>query len=128
MNKFVILEVWDWSEIPENATLISMVWVYGYKEEDIKGAVYKARCVIQGFRQQEGVHFSKYRALSPVAGFLSIRLLTIFATEYNYTIHHLDIESTHPNGPLSDDEHIYVKPPTGFDNRLGLCWKLKKPV
>lgn len=128
MNKFVFLDVWDWSKIPKNATLIPMVWVYGYKEEDIKGAVYKARCVVQGFRQQEGVHFNKYRVLSPVAELLSIRLLTIIATEYNYTIHHLDIESAYLNAPLPDDEHIYVKPPTGYDNRPGLCWKLKKLV
>ncbi|KAJ8140640.1 hypothetical protein OY671_006178 [Metschnikowia pulcherrima] len=120
--------VFEVRKIPNNVLVIPTRWVYTHKEDDLKGAVYKARCVVQGFRQKEGIHLNKYRVSSPVVELSSIRVLTSIATEYGYPIHHLDIKSAYLNAPLPKGEEIYVAPPPGHDNQPGFCWLLKKSV
>ncbi|GEQ66782.1 hypothetical protein JCM33374_g445 [Metschnikowia sp. JCM 33374] len=113
--------------IPRNVTVIPTRFVYTHKADDLKGAVYKARCVVQGFRQKEGIHFNRYRVSSPVVELSSIRTLTAIATENDFPIHHLDIKSAYLNAPLPKGEEIYVKPPKGHEI-MGKCWLLKKSV
>ncbi|KAJ8139395.1 hypothetical protein OY671_007393 [Metschnikowia pulcherrima] len=122
------MEVFEVTKIPEGVQVIPTRWVYTHKEDDLKGAVYKARCVVQGFRQKEGIHFNKYRVSSPVVDLSSIRTLTAIATELDYPIHHLDIKSAYLNAPLPKGEEIYVTPPPGYDTKEGHCWLLKKSV
>ena len=128
IDKFKSMRVYEVCEIPDETSLIPTRWVYTHKEDDLKGAVFKARCVVKGFKQKEGVHFNKYRVLSPVVELLSIRALTAIATEYNFPIHHLDIKLAYLNAPLPKGEEIYVKPPPGYEERPGYCWMLKKSV
>ncbi|GEQ72946.1 hypothetical protein JCM33374_g6634 [Metschnikowia sp. JCM 33374] len=128
IRKFNEMEVYEEVPIPSGSILIPMLFVYTFKEDDLKGEVYKARAVVQGYRQQEGIHFNKYRVSSPVADLSSIRILTSIATEANYPIHHLDIKSAYLNASLPEGEEIYVRPPRGFSSKDGYCWKLKKSV
>lgn len=128
LQKWEDMGVYEWKKTPDKAIAIPTRWVYTFKEDDQKGAVYKARCVVQGFRQKEGIHYNKLRVLSPVAELLSIRLLTIIATEYDYPIHHLDIQSAYLHAPLPKGEEIHVRPPPGYDDREGFSWLLRKSV
>lgn len=128
IDKWWRMEVQEWRTIPKGISIIPTTWVCTHKEDDLKGAVYKARCVVQGFRQEEGKHYNKFKVLSPVTELRSIRLLTVLATEFKFVIHHLDIVSAYLNAPLPKGEEIYVKPPPGYNTREGKCWFLKKSV
>lgn len=112
--KFKKMEVFEVRPLPKGTKPIPMRWVYTHKKDDLKGAVYKARCVVQGFRQKEGTHYNKYKILSPVVELLAVRLLTIIATEKNYLIHHLDIQLASLNAPLPEGEEIFAIPPPGY--------------
>lgn len=128
LKKFKEMEVFEVRKIPRGVQTIPTLWVYTHKADDLKGGVYKARCVVQGSRQKEGVHFNKYRVLSPVVELLSIRTLTLIATEYNYPIHHLDIRLAYLHASLPKGEEIYVRPPPGHSTPKGTAWFLKKSV
>nr|GEW15377.1 zinc finger, CCHC-type [Tanacetum cinerariifolium] len=85
---------------------------------------YKARLVIQGFRQKEGIDF--FDTYAPVARITTIRLLLALAAIHDLVIHQMDVKTAFLNGDL--DEEIYMKQPEGFvmpghENKL--C-KLKK--
>lgn len=128
IENFIRLDVFDITPIPKGIPLIPLMFVHTFKADDLKGNVYKARCVVLGCRQKEGIHYNKLRVLSPVVDALSIRILVSIATEFDFPIHHLDIKLAYLNSSLPKGEEIYVKPPLGFETEDGYCWKLKKSV
>ncbi|GKD45634.1 zinc finger, CCHC-type containing protein [Tanacetum coccineum] len=71
---------------------------------------FKARLVIQGFRQKEGIDY--FNTYAPVARITTIRLLLALAAIHNLVIHQMDVKTTFLNGDL--DEGVYMKQPEGF--------------
>nr|KAJ0187373.1 hypothetical protein LSAT_V11C900477740 [Lactuca sativa] len=71
---------------------------------------YKARLVIQDFRQKEGIDF--FDTYAPVSRISTIRLLLSLAAIHNLVIHQMDVKTAFLNGDL--DEEIYIKQPEGF--------------
>ena len=71
---------------------------------------YKARLVIKGFRQKEGLDY--FDTYSPVTRITSIRLLIALATVYDLQIHQMDVKTAFLNGEL--EEEIYMEQPEGF--------------
>ncbi|GJT11332.1 zinc finger, CCHC-type containing protein [Tanacetum coccineum] len=71
---------------------------------------FKARLVIQGFRQKEGIDY--FDTYAPVARITTIRLLLALAAIHNLVIHKMDVKTTFLNGDL--DEEVYMKQPEGF--------------
>nr|GEY56310.1 zinc finger, CCHC-type [Tanacetum cinerariifolium] len=72
---------------------------------------FKARLVIQGFRQNEGIDYLDTYA--PVASITTIiRLLLALAAIHNLVIHQMDVKTAFLNGDL--DEEVYMKQPEGF--------------
>nr|GEX85498.1 zinc finger, CCHC-type [Tanacetum cinerariifolium] len=71
---------------------------------------FKARLVIQGFRQKEGINY--FDTYAPVARITTIRLLLALAAIHNLVIHQMDVKTTFLSGNL--DEKVYIKQPEGF--------------
>ncbi|GJT23247.1 zinc finger, CCHC-type containing protein [Tanacetum coccineum] len=87
---------------------------------------FKARLVIQGFRQKEGIDY--FDTYAPVARISTIRLLIALAATYNLVIHQMDVKTTFLNGDL--EEEVYMKQPEGFimpGNKHKVC-KLNKSL
>ncbi|GJR34365.1 zinc finger, CCHC-type containing protein [Tanacetum coccineum] len=71
---------------------------------------FKARLVIQGFRQKLGIDYFDTYAL--VARISTIRLLIAMASIHNLIIHQMDVKITFLNGEL--DEDVYMNQPQSF--------------
>ncbi|GJV58943.1 zinc finger, CCHC-type containing protein [Tanacetum coccineum] len=71
---------------------------------------FKARLVIQGFRQKEGIDY--FNTYAPVARITTIRLLLALAAIHNLVIHQMDVKTAFLNGDL--EEEVYMKQPEGF--------------
>ncbi|GJY95473.1 zinc finger, CCHC-type containing protein [Tanacetum coccineum] len=71
---------------------------------------FKARLVIQGFRQKEEINY--FDTYTPVARITTIRLLLALAAIHNLVIHQMDIKTTFLNGDL--EEEVYMKQSEGF--------------
>nr|GEU68514.1 retrotransposon protein, putative, Ty1-copia subclass [Tanacetum cinerariifolium] len=86
-------------------------WIFKRKMK-VDGTVdkFKARLVIQGFRQKEGIDY--FDTYAPVAHITTIRLLLALAALHNLVIHQMDVKTTFLNGDL--DEEVYMKQPKGF--------------
>nr|GEY19657.1 zinc finger, CCHC-type [Tanacetum cinerariifolium] len=97
------------NEIPEPRK--GYKWIFKRKMK-VNGTVdkFKARLVIQGFRQKEGIDYFDTYAL--VARITTIRLLLALAAIHDLVIHQMDVKTTFLNGDL--DEEVYMKQPEGF--------------
>ncbi|GJW81227.1 zinc finger, CCHC-type containing protein [Tanacetum coccineum] len=71
---------------------------------------FKAKLVIQGFRQNSGIDY--FNTYAPMARISTIRLLVALTSIHNLIIHHMDVKTTFLNGEL--DEEIYMNQPQGF--------------
>ncbi|GKB05386.1 zinc finger, CCHC-type containing protein [Tanacetum coccineum] len=71
---------------------------------------FKARLVIQGFKQKSGIDYFDTYAL--VARISTIRLLIAMTSIHNLIIHQMDVKTTFLNGDL--DEEVYMNQPQGF--------------
>nr|KAJ0212594.1 hypothetical protein LSAT_V11C400219000 [Lactuca sativa] len=118
---------WVLADLPPGCKASGCKWILKRKMK-VDGTIdkYKARFVIQGFRQKEGIDF--FDTYAPVARISTIRLLLALAAIHNLVIHQMDVKTAFLNGDL--DEEIYMKQPEGFvmlGNKHKVC-KLKKSL
>ena len=66
---------------------------------------YKARLVVKGYRQKEGLDY--FDTYSPVTRITSIRMLIAQAVVHDLKIHQMDVKKTFLNGEL--EEEIYME-------------------
>ncbi|GJX91098.1 protein kinase, ATP binding site-containing protein, partial [Tanacetum coccineum] len=62
---------------------------------------FKARLVIQGFKQKEGINY--FDTYTPVARITTIRLLLALAAIHNLMIHQMDVKIAFLNGDLEEE-------------------------
>nr|GEU60990.1 hypothetical protein [Tanacetum cinerariifolium] len=70
----------------------------------------KARLVVKGYRQEEGINFEE--SIAPVARIEAIRIFIANAASRNMTIYQMDVKTAFLNGKLK--EKVYVSQPGGF--------------
>ncbi|GJS07785.1 RNA-directed DNA polymerase, eukaryota [Tanacetum coccineum] len=118
---------WELTDLPSGCKALGCKWILKRKMK-VDGSIdkYKARLVIQGFRQKEGIDF--FDTYAPVARISTIRLLLALAAIHDLVIHQMDVKTAFLNGDL--DEEIYMKQPEGFvmpGHESKVC-KLKKSL
>ncbi|GKA64586.1 zinc finger, CCHC-type containing protein [Tanacetum coccineum] len=116
---------WVLSDLPPGCKPLGCKWIFKRKMK-VDGIIdkFKARLVIQGFRQKEGIDY--FDTYAPVARITTIRLLLALSAIHNLVIHQMDVKTTFLNGDL--DEEVYMKQPEGFfmpDNEHKVCKLVK---
>nr|GFA94304.1 zinc finger, CCHC-type [Tanacetum cinerariifolium] len=120
-------DTWELTDLPPGCKALRCKWVLESKMK-VDGSIdkYKARLVIQGIRQKEGIEF--FDAYAHVARISTIRLLLALAAIHDLVIHQMDVKTAFLNDDL--DEEIYMKQPEGFvmlGHKSNVC-KLKKSL
>ena len=72
----------------------------------------KARLVVQGYNQQEGIDCDETFDL--VSRLEVIRMLFAFACYKNFILYQMDVKSDFLNGLINDE--VFVEQPPGFEN------------
>ncbi|XP_024989341.1 uncharacterized protein LOC112523871 [Cynara cardunculus var. scolymus] len=111
MDFLISNNTWEISDLPPGSKAIGCKWVSRVKL-NIDGSVqtFKARLVIQGFSQRQGVDY--FDTYAPVARITSTRILFALASIHKLPIRQMDVKTTFLNGEL--DEEVYMKQPEGF--------------
>ncbi|KAK1413803.1 hypothetical protein QVD17_35586 [Tagetes erecta] len=111
MDSIMQNNVWKLVDLPPGCKPLGCKWILKRKMK-VDGSIdkFKARLVIQGFRQKEGLDY--FDTYAPVARISTIRLLLALAAIHNLVIHQMDVKTAFLNGDL--DEEIYMKQPEGF--------------
>ncbi|GKF54210.1 zinc finger, CCHC-type containing protein, partial [Tanacetum coccineum] len=95
---------WVLSNLPPGCKPLGYKWIFKRKMK-VDGIIdkFKARLVIQEFKQKEGIDY--FDTYAPVAHITTIRLLLALAAIHNLVIHQMDVKTAFLNGDL--DEEVY---------------------
>nr|GEV65260.1 uncharacterized mitochondrial protein AtMg00810-like [Tanacetum cinerariifolium] len=88
--------------------LIKLKWIFKVKKDECSGVLKnKARLVVKGYRQEEGINFEE--SFAPVSIIKAIRIFIANAATKNMTIYHMDVKMASLNGEQREDstERIY---------------------
>ena len=127
MSSILKNETWTMVKPQSDIKPIGVKWVFRVKK-DSKGRIlrHKARLVVKGYAQKEGINYSE--VFSPVARMDSIRILIAIAAQEEWELHHLDVKTAFLNGEIKED--IYITQPEGFEvkGKEDHILKLKKAL
>jgi hypothetical protein len=102
---------WKLTELPSGRRAIGLKWVFKVKKNQNGEVVrHKARLVVKGYAQQQGVDFDK--VFAPVIRLEAVRLLLALSADEGWQVHHMDVKTAFLNGDLQ--EEVYVQQPPGF--------------
>ena len=120
-------QVWDLLKAPSGIKPVGCKWVYKRKRGiDGKVETFKARLVVKGYTQKEGIDYDEIFSL--VAMVKSIRILLSIAAHYDYEIWQMNVKIAFLNGNL--EEEIYMMQLEGFiaKNQEHMVCKLKTSI
>ncbi|GKB34629.1 putative ribonuclease H-like domain-containing protein [Tanacetum coccineum] len=85
-------KVWTLVDLPYGKRAIGTKWVYKNKKDD-KGIMVrnKARLVLQGYTQEEGIDYDE--VFAPVARLEAIRLFLAYASFMGFIVYQMDVKS-----------------------------------
>ncbi|XP_070017751.1 uncharacterized protein [Nicotiana sylvestris] len=112
LNQFERSQLWHLATRPKDRSIIGTKWVFRNKlDEDGIVTRNKARLVVQGYSQEEGIEYNE--TFASVARLEAIRLLIAFATHMEFILHQMDVKSAFLNSYLK--EEVFVKQPPRFE-------------
>ncbi|GKB14652.1 retrovirus-related pol polyprotein from transposon TNT 1-94 [Tanacetum coccineum] len=127
LNEFEHIEVWELVPRPNCVMVITLKWIYKVKLDELGGVLKnKARLVVRGYRQEEGIDFEE--SFAPVARLKAIRIFISFAAHMNMIFYQMDVKTAFLNGILRED--VYVSQPDRFVDleNPNHVYKLKKAL
>lgn len=123
--------VYDVVELPGGKQHIPTKWVYDLKPQTHTAELlYKARLVVLGCKQRQGVDYSE--TFAPVVRFSTLRIVLALSASFDLNVHHMDVSNAFLNADLTDE--VYLKLPEGYrlsDQHKNLktpVWRLRKAL
>lgn len=116
-------ETWEIVDKPADVKLLGTRWVFKVKDEP-SGIKYKARLVVRGYQQKEGVDY--HETYAPVARLPTIRMLLALSVRHELAVRHLDVTTAFLYGNL--DEDVHLKAPDGVNVPEGKVIKLRRSL
>ena len=115
-----------WALVPKAAQhALGGKWVFKIKRGP-QGEVlrYKARWVVRGFEQQEGIDY--HETFASVVKPMSYKALFAIAAAMDLEIHQMDVKTAFLYGDI--DTEIFVEPPHGLKGSEGKLCRLRKAL
>uniref|UniRef100_A0A2N9J8U9 Integrase catalytic domain-containing protein n=1 Tax=Fagus sylvatica TaxID=28930 RepID=A0A2N9J8U9_FAGSY len=98
-------------ELPKGKKALRNKWVFKLKKDGEKLVKYKARLVVKGFNQKQGIDFDEI--FSPVVKMSSIRVILGLTASLDLELEQMDVKTAFLHGDL--EEEIYMVQPEGFE-------------
>nr|CAN80650.1 hypothetical protein VITISV_022906 [Vitis vinifera] len=119
-------QTWELTELPVGKKALHNKWVYRIKNEHDGSKRYKARLVVKGFQQKEGIDYTEI--FSPVVKISTIRLVLGMVATENLHLEQLDVKTAFLHGDLEED--LYMIQLEGFivQGQENLVCKLRKSL
>lgn len=92
---------WVLTRLPDGRKALLNKWVYRVKEDADGSKRYKARLVVKGFLQKEGIDYTE--VFSPVVKLTTIRIVLGIVAAENLHLEQLDVKTTFLHGDLEEE-------------------------
>lgn len=124
-TSLVSMNAWKLTHLPPGKKAIPCKWVFKRKL-NADGSIerYKARLVIKGFYQREGIDYNA--VFAPVVRASTVRLFLSLVARFDLVCHSIDIKNAFIQGAV--EEMIYMQQPDGYDDTSGLVCILNKSL
>ncbi|GJW01215.1 retrovirus-related pol polyprotein from transposon TNT 1-94 [Tanacetum coccineum] len=107
-------KTWELVPLPGGRKPIGNKWVYKIKKNgDDQVERYRARLVVKGYAQKEGIDFNEI--FSPVVRMTTIRVVLAMCATYDLHLEQLDVKTAFLHGNL--EEEIYMLQPEDFKQK-----------
>ena len=103
-------DTWVLVDLPKGKRALLCKWIFRKKDESDGQVRYKARLVVKGFSQKEGIDF--HEIFAPVVKLTTIRILLGIVASEGLFLEQMDVKTALLHGDL--DEEIYMRQPEGF--------------
>nr|GEX70448.1 retrovirus-related Pol polyprotein from transposon TNT 1-94 [Tanacetum cinerariifolium] len=127
LNEFERIEVWELVPRLDRVMIITLKWILKVKLDELGGVLKnKARLVVRGYHQEEGIKFEE--SFGPVTRLEAIRIFIAYATYINMIVYQMDVKTVFLNGILRKE--VYVSQPDRFvdQDNPNHVYKLKKAL
>lgn len=116
--------VWKLVDRKPEYKILGTRFLFSWKREFGMITGPKARFIVQGFKQIEGVDFKKHSTYSPVVKETSLMVIMTIAAFLEYEMRKVDVKTAFLHGVLEND--VYCKPPPTMNTQKVL--KLNKAL
>jgi hypothetical protein len=119
-------DTWSMQRLPPGKKALGCKWVYRIKYHS-DGTVerYKARLVVLGNHQVEGINYTE--TFAPVAKMVTVRTVLAVAAAKAWELHQMDVHNAFLHGDLH--EEVFMKMPPGFSvSQPDMVCKLQKSL
>lgn len=107
-------KTWELVPLPHGRRPIGNKWVFKLKRNgDDQVERYRARLVVKGYAQKEGVDFNEI--FSPVVRLTTVRVVLAMCATFDLHLEQLDVKTAFLHGDLKDE--IYMLQPEGFEEK-----------
>ena len=119
------MRTWSYTKLPHGRKALPCKWVFKRKL-NADGTIerYKARLVLQGFRQRYGVDYDA--VFAPVVRTSTVRLFFTLIASRDLECHQIDIKNAFVQSEL--EEEIYMKQPPGCEDGSDAVLRLNKSL
>lgn len=117
-------KTWKLKRPPQDRKILGGKWVYKIKTLPDGGKKYKARWVIKGYEQVEGLDYDE--TFASVVRTATTNLLYALAAREGWHDEQMDVVTAFLNGQIK--EIVYMEQPTGFEGIKGLVCLLQKTL
>ena len=101
---------WTQATLPIGKKALSIKWVFKFKTNTDGSQRYKARLVVRGFEQREGIDFKE--TFAPVAKFTTVRIMLALATHFDWEEEQMDVKTAFLYPEI--EEEVYITMPEGY--------------
>ncbi|KAJ9507318.1 hypothetical protein QJQ45_006294 [Haematococcus lacustris] len=124
MESLLSYGTWELVPSPPGCRPLANRWVFSVKEDSKGNKRFKARLVVKGYLQREGVDFTELHA--PVSKHATVRALLAVAAAADMELEHLDVMTAFLNGWLH--EEIYMQQPAGYEDGTARVCRLRRAL
>ena len=104
MDSLLGNQTWELTELPVGKKVLHNKWVYRIKNEHNGSKCYKARLVVKGFQQKEGIDYTEI--FSSIVKMSTIRLVLGMVATENLHLEQLDVKIAFHHRDLEEDLYM----------------------